>query len=227
MYYTIKVKSILVIILLFSISSFSQVDCKVLKKDISGTYEGECEKGLANGYGTSIGENKYEGYFKKGLPNGKGVLTYADGSIFKGSFKKGLRSGEGVFTIKTKDKDSIVEGKWRKGIQLEKKPGKMYKVLYRRSVNNYRIKKLNSLQNRVTIKVYNDSNLYKSPQTINSNGGVLFNRFSTTGFDDITTFPFECSLSYTVPNKLNTGMITVDFRFEILEPGDWEVTFRH
>ena len=49
---------------------FAQNPCKVLMKEISGSYSGECKKGLADGKGEAKGVDRYIGAFKKGLPDG-------------------------------------------------------------------------------------------------------------------------------------------------------------
>jgi len=204
MNHKLRIKLLVVFVLFLTINSYAQTECKVLNKDIIGTYEGKCKKGLANGFGVAVGKDRYEGYFKKGLRNGKGkYITNING------------------------KDTVIVGVWKKGNLQKAKEPKKYNVLYRRSVSNYRIRKVDDLVNRVTIKIFKDGNLYTANVNMNSTGGVLFNRFSATGFEDIMEFPFKCDMSYSVPNKLSTSMIDVEFRFEILEKGDWEVIFRH
>lgn len=95
----------------FSFSVVAQSDCEVKLKAISGTYTGECKKGLANGVGKAVGTDQYEGEFKKGLPHGNGIYTWADGNQFKGKFSKGEKKGKGVLTMKTvAGNDSIVTG---------------------------------------------------------------------------------------------------------------------
>ena len=88
-------------------------DCKVLLESISGSYEGDCKKGLANGKGTAKGTDTYTGEFKKGYPSGFGTYTWSNGEIFEGEFKKGLKEGKGKLTVMlpgggTKDQ----EGYW-------------------------------------------------------------------------------------------------------------------
>lgn len=89
-------------------------DCEVLKKSISGIYEGDCKKGKAHGKGTAKGEDSYTGEFRKGLPHGFGIYTWGDGKIYEGDFKNGSMEGEGKMTISTKNKaDSVVTGFWK------------------------------------------------------------------------------------------------------------------
>ncbi|MGV8092965.1 MAG: hypothetical protein AB2L24_14000 [Mangrovibacterium sp.] len=48
--------------------------CKVLLTEISGSYEGECKKGLADGFGKATGVDQYEGELKKRLPEREGEI---------------------------------------------------------------------------------------------------------------------------------------------------------
>ena len=73
-----------------------QAPCKVLLESISGSYEGDCKKGLAHGKGKAVGEDTYEGTFKKGFPEGEGKYTWANGDYYEGEFKKGKIEGEGT-----------------------------------------------------------------------------------------------------------------------------------
>jgi hypothetical protein len=60
-----------------------------------------------------IGKNKYTGYIKNNKPEGKGVMYYADGSIYNGKWKAGAYSGDGNY-IGAKFSIVII-GKWSKG----------------------------------------------------------------------------------------------------------------
>ena len=44
-----------------NVSVCAQETCKVLKPEISGSYLGDCKKGLANGKGIARGTDGYEG----------------------------------------------------------------------------------------------------------------------------------------------------------------------
>jgi hypothetical protein len=92
-------------------------DCEVLLESISGTYEGDCKKGLAEGTGTAKGTDTYIGEFKKGLPDGQGRYIWKNGDYYSGSFVKGVKDGYGEMKIKRQDqKDSLVAGYWIKDI---------------------------------------------------------------------------------------------------------------
>ncbi len=123
--------------LLFLISAFfihdgfSQNDCKVLAETLTGQYDGECKKGLADGTGTAKGTDSYIGEFKKGLPDGTGTYTFANGDIYDGKFKKGKKEGAGVLRIKQPD-GSFVEQKgfWKEDEYIGEHENP-YEVTYR------------------------------------------------------------------------------------------------
>jgi len=96
-----------------------QSDCKVIKAEISGTYEGGCKKGLAQGNGIAQGIDRYEGQFIKGLPSGRGTYKWASGVYYEGEWKNGLREGEGKMVYP----DSIVSGIWKEDKYTGKKMG--------------------------------------------------------------------------------------------------------
>jgi len=88
-------------------------DCEVLRESISGSYEGDCKKGLAHGEGTAKGEDTYAGEFKKGLPHGEGTYTWANGNVYVGEFKDGMMEGEGKMTMVAEEgADEVISGFW-------------------------------------------------------------------------------------------------------------------
>jgi hypothetical protein len=94
-------------------NGFSQ--CEVLLENLKGKYEGECDKGKAEGKGKATGEDIYEGDFKKGLPDGIGKYEWKNKSYYVGKMKKGLRDGKGEMHYYTSSgRDSIVDGYWKK-----------------------------------------------------------------------------------------------------------------
>ena len=60
-----KTFALITIVLFLSSNLLAQQDgsCKVLLPEIAGTYDGQCKDGLANGKGTSKGEDEYSGTF--------------------------------------------------------------------------------------------------------------------------------------------------------------------
>ena len=85
-------------------------DCRVMLDDIAGSYEGECHKEKAHGWGKAIGKDTYEGEFKKGYPDGKGTYTWINGDYFEGTFIKGRREGEGKMVYASVNADSVLTG---------------------------------------------------------------------------------------------------------------------
>jgi hypothetical protein len=112
---------------LFFIASFTFLflsanaqDCAVEKPEIRGSYAGDCKKGKANGKGKAMGTDTYDGEFKSGLPDGEGVYTWKDGSQFNGKFVKGNKEGKGRLVYKMANRDSTVEGYWKKDVYVGK-----------------------------------------------------------------------------------------------------------
>ena len=98
---------------LFFVSVIIAQDCKVLKESISGSYDGDCKKGLAHGNGNAKGVDTYTGEFKKGLPDGDGTYTWADGRVYKGEFKNGMMDGAGELTgTSAGTEGNVVTGYW-------------------------------------------------------------------------------------------------------------------
>ena len=93
-----------------STSDFEATSCKVLIKEISDSYKGDCIDGLADGNGEAKGIDIYKGKFKEGLPEGKGKYTYQNGNVFTGNFKKGLKHGEGKFDYSIAGKSYTQKG---------------------------------------------------------------------------------------------------------------------
>jgi len=138
--------------------SSAQQNCKVLTKNISESYTGDCKKGLAHGSGSAKGIDLYKGEFRKGLPHGKGTYnwnegeryvgdwkkgerfgkgTYTDlqGGKYTGDWKNGMKDGEGTFELKLNDQDSIMAGLWKEDKYLGPKPERSYEIISRRSID--------------------------------------------------------------------------------------------
>ena len=110
-----------------------QAQCEVLLADITGEYEGDCKKGIAEGTGKSSGTDTYEGEFKKGLPHGMGKYVWANGDVYEGEFKKGQKDGAGKMLVALEGGTSKEQtGFWKE----DKYIGKYaipYKLQYRSS----------------------------------------------------------------------------------------------
>ena len=66
-----------------------------LRGEPNGTYTGERQGGMANGYGVNVWVNgdRYEGFWKDEFPDGKGTYTWAEGSIYQGDWVEGQKHG--------------------------------------------------------------------------------------------------------------------------------------
>lgn len=224
-------KHALIIGLVFSVFlSYSQdkTDCKVLLTSISGKYKGECKKGLAHGQGTAEGKDHYTGRFKKGYPHGKGVYTWANGDVYEGSFRKGKKHGNGVLKMAEAEKDSILEGVWENDLfvkEVQNLSG-AYQVLSAQSVERYKItKKSGGLNNTIEFVFNRGGNISRQADgmLLQGSSGASTVGFNFTGFENVL-FPFECSVFYRVPNKMNSMTIEARIRIKFNEPGDWLVT---
>lgn len=115
------------------ISAQAQDSCKVLGKNISDSYIGECKKGVANGKGEAKGIHRYIGNFKFGLPNGQGTYYYSDSMYYQGNFQEGIKEGKGECHYQRKEKpDSVLKGYWSGDIYR----GKSY-ITYKKNGGTY------------------------------------------------------------------------------------------
>ncbi len=205
--------------------AFSQADnsgCKVLLPEISGTYEGQCKNGLADGQGVSSGIDTYYGLFKKGLPEGKGVYKFKNGDVFIGLFKNGLKDGVGEYRHVINGKDSIVIGYWKKGIYKRATPAdEGYRVTSVTGIEYYSIKKTIDTVNLIEIsfekyqKKYIPNDLVVTITSGYRPAGNL--KVVVAGY----SFPVTCSLRFTIPAA---GVLRqCNLTFTILEKGKWEV----
>ncbi len=203
---------ILFSILIFTTGTFliaqDKADCKALMESLSGSYEGECKRGLASGKGRAVGEDSYEGSFKHGLPDGEGVYTWSNGDVFTGTFKKGEKEGEGKLVYNPdRFADSVLTGFWKDDqyVGLYEKP---YQVLAKSGpVNRVIVRKLATSPNDILIRGEMDMLRERGLNSRYFNGG---------GFDNVQ-YPF------TVDMEANYANVPVSFKVIIYEPGRWEV----
>jgi hypothetical protein len=182
--------------------------CEVMLEPISGEYEGDCKKGLANGKGKATGLDSYEGDFKKGLPDGAGIYTWSNGDVFVGTFKKGMKEGDGKLTYHPdRFADSVLTGFWNKDVYygLYENP---YKVLSKTGpVNRVIVRKLGTSPKDILIRGEMDMLRERGVNSSYFNGG---------GFDNVQ-FPFTFDM------EANYADVPVSFNVIIYEPGRWEV----
>ena len=216
-------RSLLVLFLCaFSLFLFAQQDCKVLMKDIAGTYEGKCKKGLANGKGKAMGKDTYEGQFKQGLPDGSGTYSWSTGEVYSGQWNKGERHGEGEYRYKINGEDNVQSGIWDNDKYMGPKPERP-RVNQMIGVDKYSINRFGD-GNRVLIDIYINGvpNTTIEAFSILGTSGSEFTLGHSVGYENII-FPFLCKINYRTWNKFHTSLHNVIFEFDIKEPGDWRV----
>ena len=104
------------ILTLLLLANAKAQDCIVAMDSLKGKYEGVCKKGKAEGMGKAMGTDMYEGEFKAGLPDGNGKYTWKNGNWYEGQWYRGKREGNGKMLYKFADRDSLVNGYWKKDI---------------------------------------------------------------------------------------------------------------
>ncbi len=200
---------------LFPTNVFAQ--CKVFPDDIKGTYEGDCKKGKANGFGKAVGTDTYEGEFKKGFPHGKGTYTWANGNVFTGMFKKGKKEGEGKMIFKIATTDSSRTGYWMDDEYIGKEP-----YLYKITQKDFNI--VRASFNRTTSGGNEIQIVYVKGGKILSTSDISITetegRFTTIHQSPQTksilgvSFPFSC-----IVRGGDAG-----FEFRITQHGTWRIT---
>jgi hypothetical protein len=206
---------------------FCQDNCKVLKPEIAGTYEGKCKNGLAQGKGIANGTDRYEGLFYKGLPQGEGTYTWSNGDVYAGEWVEGKRHGIGLYTITTSGRDSIQYGLWQEDRFIGPVPPRP-NVIYNSGVDRYNFQKNNTTKQRVLIDFFQNGsrNDGMSNFMISTSSGADTKLGQSIGYDYVA-FPIIIKISYTSWNKFHTIQYNVKFDFEIFEPGDWTVTLNN
>jgi len=199
-------------------------ECKVIKTEISGTYEGECKKGLAQGKGIARGIDMYEGQFIKGLPSGKGTYKWASGIYYEGEWKNGLREGEGKMVYP----DSIVTGIWKKDKYVGKQQIAPYKIVRSISVARATIVKSNSNNDGVKIRIMQGGfdNLSIEDFSLAYDSGAEYRNGNYFGIENVK-FPLSVKVMYRSWNQFKTSQYSVTFEFVINQPGDWDVVLNN
>jgi hypothetical protein len=200
-------------------------DCIVLLPRISGTYHGECKKGLANGKGIARGIDSYEGEFRKGLPEGLGVYRWADGTYYEGYWKQGLRNGSGTMTFSS---DSVQKGFWNADKYTGKEIIKPFEVVQSRFIARTTINRTSSIPLQVKIKltlgglpntdIEDFSMVYSSGEEYRM--GLVY------GIQNVD-FPVNVRITYLTWNILHTVQSNSTIEFIINEPGSWDVNVQN
>ncbi len=203
----------------------AQETCEVLVPELVGEYEGECRRGLANGFGKAVGTDTYEGNFRRGYPHGDGVYTWANGDVYEGRFRRGQMHGIGRLTTFRNDQEVVIEGVWRAGELIEEDTGtgNGYTVNSMRRLDGVRVNRTSDSGETVVFRVTR----YHSPLRFED---MIFSGTSGQGrihSDEVrfegVEFPFRATLRYVVPNKMRSDFFQAELDITITEPGTWEV----
>jgi len=207
--------------------SVAQSSCKAFFGGGLVDYEGECKRGMAEGFGRTLGDDYYEGKFKKGMPHGKGNFYWANGDTFEGVWKKGVKEGKGTLVLKREGQaDSVVIGVWKEDEYIGSgKPEVAYKIKRNLNVRRYRFQKVGEGINEVEIRITRNTMPFGDFTNLVFNGtsGVPFNRADYRGHSAID-FPFHGNVSLSAPTQLRTTVYSVLLIYEIYEPGQWVLT---
>ncbi len=215
----------LILVLLFQISYCNAQEkdsaCKVLVKEISGTYRGSCLNGLADGKGLAKGEDTYRGHFRKGLPDGQGEYTYKNGNVFTGIWKNGVRNGKGKYKYLINGKPTVVTGYWKDGDYYGKiNPDDQYRLIIS-GVEDYSIVKTSDTENLVEISFEKDLKKFIPDNlTISVTSGQYLEHPANIQVQDYV-FPMTCTLQFLIP--VFGRMKLCNFTFTISTPGKYEV----
>lgn len=202
-------------------------NCKVLIPEISGTYVGDCKKGLAHGNGTATGTDRYEGQFNKGLPNGNGTYQWTNGPVYTGEWSKGRMDGKGEMKYFTARGDSIVSGYWRDGSYLGKENIPSYTIIRKDNLLSSNFRKIGEGE-EVIIKFMRkgQKNPAVSGLSITYTSGSQFKSGTYEGIQNVH-YPFDLKITYRTSNPISMGQFDVVFECTINEPGKWEITLNN
>jgi hypothetical protein len=213
--------SVFIFLLLSAGGAYAQTDeCRVLKPEIAGTYNGDCKKGLAQGKGIAQGIDHYEGQFSKGLPSGRGTYKWANGVYYEGEWKNGMREGEGKMVYP----DSVVTGFWKEDKYVGKKKIAAYRIITSTSLSRYTISKSAAKSNTVKIRIMQGGtdNVAVEDFSMFFDSGSEFRSSNYYGIENIS-YPVTIKVKYRAWNQLKTSQYDVRFEIEIAEPGSWDV----
>ena len=218
-----RLKVLFILIVLSRTLLMAQNDsCKVLVKEIAGTYNGDCLNGLANGKGLSKGKDTYVGNFVNGFPDGKGKYTYENGNVFTGYWSNGLKNGQGKFVYFIEGKKYVQEGYWTDDNYIGlSNQNDFYRITNRSGTEDFEIKKVNDNQVKIKISFYAAMTKYV-PTNLNittSTGQLSQENKSFSIYNYLT--PDLCEISYIIKTIGADKICKISF--EILKLGDYEV----
>ncbi|MGB8357304.1 MAG: hypothetical protein WCD55_01690 [Bacteroidales bacterium] len=196
--------------------------CRVMLKEISGIYDGQCKDGYANGKGTSQGVDTYTGMFKNGLPDGKGKYTFGNGDIFDGFWTDGLKNGPGKFSYALNGKKMILKGYWKNGDYAgTTNPDEYYRITNHTGIESYSIKKIDGKEDQIKISFVGAMTKYvPTGLTVTSSSGNIHKENKNFSIYDFIC-PNNCSIYFIIRTSGGDRQCYLDF--EILKPGKYEV----
>jgi hypothetical protein len=202
-------------------------DCKVVMPEISGTYVGDCKRGLAHGNGTATGTDRYEGRFSKGLPNGTGTYTWSNGTLYSGEWSKGIREGRGEMKYITLRGDSVVNGYWKAGNYAGKENTPSYLVIRKDNLLSANFRKTGT-DDGVTIKLMmkGQVNSRVGGLSIVSSSGTNYKAGRYEGIQSVR-YPLDIKITYRTNNPISRSSFDVVFECTINEPGRWEIVLNN
>ena len=208
-----------------------QDQCTVLMESIAGTYEGDCKKGLAHGYGKTVGMDTYEGEFKKGLPHGKGTYSWRNGDVYNGEWSKGKMDGKGeLLKFREKENDLMISGYWLEGeyVGISKYP---YKVISKSlTVRRVRFKRINADEKTIElIFTRRGKPIMVSGFSLDGSFGTIESQSDYSVKIRVYEFPVSGGIQFDVPDPIRTisspgGVIKERLEFTISQKGHWIVT---
>lgn len=220
---------LLPLLLMYGISCAqeNQQDCKVLVKEISDSYRGDCKDGLAHGDGIASGIDVYQGKFKNGYPWGSGKYIWANGDYYDGRWKKGERNGKGF--MYRKESDTKLKGIWKKDEFVREIKDPSYEVILKYGVTGLNFYKYDENEpNDIEVLFQRDgsqSSLVGQLVLISTSGSIKKSN-SFSGFENVQ-FPFEGTIEFFEPSRMGSVNVRYEVKFKIIEEGSWRIVIRY
>ncbi len=213
-----------IVLLSFFQLSAQNSNCLVLLDSISGTYNGDCKKGKAHGFGKAQGAHTYEGEFRKGWPFGEGIYTWNEGRWYKGRFRNGLKNGYGKMHSNLVGADTLLIGYWRNDYYVGEENLPDFEVREQMNLENFSISLRDFEGASLRVKILRDkaTNSNARITMLNSSSGHARKGSGSVVYEHIE-FPFQFSIYYDTPNRFASSTISTVFEVTINTPGDWEI----